>query len=681
MDGIGNDSGVQTVIPFPAPRNCTLHLHDLKLAENSRTASWVFDIDRNRVIWANESALGIWQADTTAALYARDLGADMSTSTQARLQQFQRGFGNGAVFDEFWTLYPNGKPCNLMCRLRGIVLHDGRMAMFCEAEEPARAPTELTQSAHALFFTSVIVTTYDRDGRCLFMNPAARRTFVTTKPMLGDRVVPDELVETLLAFDCNTSQGCFTTAVDTVIGRRIHELEVAITSDGKSRESILTITAIDVTDREMDRERMRFLARHDPMTGLLNRSAIDALIEDMVALDVSNDLTIRIGFLDIDRFRLVNDTMGHKAGDLVLGEVAHRLSVALSDICQIARLGGDEFLIFCCRDMDDDAFMARMASAGASLARPYTVMHRQFDLSASIGVSVYPRHGNTFDELFNAAELALYDAKQDGGGRGNLYDGRLQKAQEGMLQIDAALRHALKSDALSLWFQPRVEADGTTIAGVEALMRWTRDGKAVPPDHFIPVAERTGLIHEIGCHALRMAAQSQIRLKAMGHEIDMSVNVSAKQFCDPSLVTCLEEIAADPRIDPTRFELEITETAFASENMRLDRVLDRIVELGFPLAIDDFGTAYSNIAALRRYPIDCIKIDRSLVAAEGFETLTLGVITMAQALGARTVAEGVETRTQVDWLAHYGCDEFQGHFFSQALPLDGLVDMLEKQVR
>lgn len=655
----------------------TLCATDLKLAETSRTPSWVFDIDHNRIVWVNRSALAIWKSDSAAELYNRDLSVDMSTYAQERLKQFQKDFVRGGVFDEFWTLYPDGKPRNLLCRLQGILLDDGRMAMYCEAEQLSRPSNDFTQSTNALLFTSAIIATYDRDGRCVFMNPAACRTFSSTMPKLHERIVPDDLVETLLEFDSDISQGRFTTAVNTVQGRRIHELDVTITAHSATPGRQLTITAIDVTDQEMDRERMRFLALHDPVTGLLNRNAMAELIENMVTLDDTGDLTMRVCFLDLDRFKLINDTMGHRVGDLVLGQVAKRLSAELSDICQIARIGGDEFLLFCCREINEDTFAARMAKALEVLKKPYIVMHRQFELSASIGLSVYPEHGTTFDELLNTADLALYEAKEDGGNRMSRYDCQLHSKQESILQIDADLRDALKSDALSLWFQPRMKADGTTLAGVEALMRWTQDGKSISPEHFIPVAERTGLIHEVGCRALKMAALSQTRLRAQGHYINMSVNVSARQFSDPSLIDCLEEIAADPLIDPTCFELEITETVLASESTRLDRVLKRIVELGFPLAIDDFGTAYSNIAALRRYPIDCIKIDRSLVAAEGFENLTLGVITMAQALGVKTVAEGVETQDQADWLARYGCDEFQGHLFSEAMPLDDVIAMLE----
>jgi diguanylate cyclase (GGDEF)-like protein len=526
----------------------------------------------------------------------------------------------------------------------------------------------------ALHLTSALVSVYDRTGQCIYMNPAAKRVFAADAVTLGQRIVPHDLSETLLAFDEAASQGDFVAAVDTVLGRRIHEMNVAI--DTEAGEKQLTITAMDVTDREMDRERMRFLARHDSLTGLINRNAATELIEDMIALDAGNGMKMRVCLIDLDRFKLVNEAMGYKAGDFVLVEVARRLKARLPRRFQIARTGGDSFLIFCCSDMDDMAFAAMMQAARADLARPYRIMDRTFELGASMGLAVYPDHGTSSDELLNAADLATVSAKDGDGNRLCSYDETMCRAQVGLLQMNTDLRDALRNDRLSMWFQPRIKADGCTVAGVEALARWIREDGHVSPDQFVPVAEETGLIHDLGCWVLRAAAMHQACLRKAGYDICMSVNVSAKQFSDPALVDCLEEIAADPAIDPARFELEITETVLVRESPRLSRVLKRIVDLGFPMAIDDFGTAYSNMAALRRYPIDCIKIDRSLVTSDGFKHLTLGVITMAKALDVRVVAEGVENRAQVQWLAENGCDEFQGHFFRGAMPFDKLTALL-----
>lgn len=654
-----------------------LALCDLRLAELSRMASWVIDPECFRIVWANTSALAIWQAASLTDLYERDLEHAMSVVARERLLRFGADLPRGAVIEEFLTLYPDGETRQMMCTLQGIVLDDGRSAIYCEAEDVGRTSKTLLQSVQALSYTSALVTIYDITGKCVFSNPAARSAFSTGQPYLHQRLVSRDLVKDLLSFVANRSQGRFTAAVKTIQGQRIHEIDVTLGAGRDSGEQTLVVTAIDVTAQETDRERMRFLARHDPMTGLLNRTALAALIDDMIRLDDSGSLRMRLFHVDLDRFKSVNDAMGHKAGDLLLMEVALRLTTRMSDICTVARLGGDEFLIFFCGEKDDERLTMRLGGLHADLRVPYHIQNKQFEVTVSMGSSVYPKDGRSFDELLTSADLASFAAKAEGGDQLRPYDASLGKVYENQLQLHTDLRAALKAGELSVWFQPRIRANGREIVGVEALMRWTKDGKKISPEIFIPVAERTGLINEIGQWILRSAAECQARLVTMGHAIDMSVNVSAKQFDDPGLISCLEGIAEHSTIDPSRFELEITETVLVSESVHLNWVLKRIRELGYPLAIDDFGTAYSNMSALSRYPIDCLKIDRSLLASDGSETLALGVISMARALGMKIVAEGVESDEQADWLARHGCDEFQGYHFGMPVPFEGLVALLD----
>lgn len=666
--------------PAASPAGTALAFTQVEAFQNSRFPVWVFDIDGSRVIWANGPALEIWSAASLAELRQRDMSLDMSTSVRVRLRQFQAGFRLGEHYDEQWTLFPNGKPRVLSCRFRGCLLPDGRMAMLCEAQAIGRQDLNLRRSSQALLYTAVMVTTYAASGECTYANPAARRAFPATEKSALTRFINPVLREILAEAPSFDAEGTYLSEVATSRGVRIHEVEIRQSYDPIEGRRNFLITEIDVTEQQVAKRELAMLATQDGLTGLHNRTYLALSAAKFIEDSVRRGQPVALLLLDIDRFKFVNDTLGHAAGDELLREIGLRLSAALPEDALLSRLGGDEFCCLLCSAEGERAFLRVGTAVLKELRRPLIVDNYDLSVSASIGLSVAEAGRVTFDELLRKADLALFDAKGSGGNAVRVFRPELAERSQRFLQVDNELREALSRNRLELFYQPRVCFKTGRIVAAEALIRLNSPtGGPVLPDEFIPIAEATGRISAVGRWALREAARHLVTLRQGGASINLSVNVSPRQFADPSFLALLRQLR--PTIDAGAgdIELEITENILVETDRRLQRVLMQISELGYKLAIDDFGTAYSNLASLTRYPISCIKIDRTLIAHKDFRLLVTGVMTIARAFGARIVAEGVETEVQRQWLQDNFCDEFQGYLFSRPVPFAELVRMVARQ--
>ena len=658
-----------------------LKIAQLQILEDSRTPYWLFDIDRGVITWANTAALDLWRSTSLQELTARNFAEDMSSSIRARLKQYQTDFAHGEIFDELWTIYPLDEPISLMCRFRGIELADRRTAMLCEGSELADDAQTLVQGHQALLYTSAIVSTYGPNGSCRYMNPAARRTFAPVAKKLHDRIADDKLVTAILEFNHEISEGRFTTDVLTRFGKRTHEIEVRITRDADRGDQVVVVTEVDISEKEKAKAESAFLAFHDPLTALGNRALFRQKAVKHLQSHRKCDPPLYLCFLDLDRFKYVNDTLGHLAGDQLLKEVAGRLREHLPSDCLLSRLGGDEFAILTegsGKDGLSDLLSFRAFTDGieALFKDWFTVENHQLKVDVSIGVCCFPTQASIFSDLLRKADLALYAAKEGGGGT-VVYQPQLEDKSRRFLSLDSKLRKGLAEGELELFFQPRVELATNRVVGAEALLRWRNDeGEVAGPDEFIPVAEATGLIDELGLYVLREAFARQLQLLENGKRCSLSVNVAARQFGDPNLLPLLRHFAQHPHFDTRFFELEITESMLVADDPYLGRTIAEIADLGYPLVIDDFGTAYSNMAALTQYPIEGIKIDRTLIGSEDLPSLALGVLTIGKALGVKIIAEGVETDEQRVWLAENGCHEFQGFLFSRALPFEEFAALL-----
>jgi diguanylate cyclase (GGDEF)-like protein/PAS domain S-box-containing protein len=438
--------------------------------------------------------------------------------------------------------------------------------------------------------------------------------------------------------------------------------------------STVVVSFHDISDKKraeaMLREHqahLRFMANHDALTGLPTRALLHERGEHAVAVSQRSGCLLALLFIDLDRFKNVNDSLGHVAGDQLLREVATRLSGCLREVDTIARQGGDEFVALLedvQKPYEVEQVTARMQEV---LAEPLAIEGQDVFVTSSIGVALYPRDGEAMSTLIRKADLAMYRAKELGRNTVQFYTPDLDTYTKARLSLESRLKRALEREEFVLHYQPKVNLRSGRLCGAEALIRWDRsEDELVLPAEFIALAEDTGLIVPLGQWVLRRACQQNKAWQQQGMSpMPVSVNLSARQFQDPKLVSMIVAALSDTGLDPPWLELEITESVAMSNLDRSARMLESLRAMGLGLCIDDFGVGYSSLAYLRRFPIQALKIDRSFIMNlpqdEDAAAIVRAVIALAENLRLRTVAEGVEHRSQLDFLRQLNCTEAQGY--------------------
>ncbi|MDB5826455.1 MAG: diguanylate cyclase [Variovorax sp.] len=432
-------------------------------------------------------------------------------------------------------------------------------------------------------------------------------------------------------------------------------------------------------------QKIHHLAFHDELTGLSNRAMFSTSLNE--GLKGANGLpgAIAVLFIDLDRFKNINDTLGHAAGDLLLKEVAVRITSCLHSGDSVARLGGDEFVVIAHGRSDADSLSQLAKKVLAAVAQPFNTHGQEFRVTASIGIAVYPEDGEDEQMLMRNADIAMYQAKQDGKNGFAFYSAEMNQHSVERLAFESSFRHAVDRMYFHIHYQPKIDSRTGRIDGVEALLRWDDpDLGSVSPVKFIPVAEETGLIVPLGRWVLRSACEQQVAWVKQGlHPISMAVNLSPRQFADEGLLEDVRSILATTGMAPGCLELEITESMLIQEAGRAVELLEALRGLGIRLAVDDFGTGYSSLSNLKRFPVDTIKVDRSFIRElpdnSEDRAITEAIIAMGRSLSLNVVAEGVETREQATFLREHGCDQFQGFYFSKAVPAAEIYNLLEDQ--
>ena len=643
------------------------------LVDRLTTPAWIFDIDRSRVVWANRAALEVWRAETLAELTARDLGKDMSVSVATRLRQYQEDFENhGATFSELWTLYPKGEPQTLRVIYSGIRLQDGRMAMFCEGHAYHAETPETLRSAEALLHASVMISLYSSDGQPLYRNPAARSDLGGEDASLSSRFLNEADHQKIRTSLDQRGEARLVARVRAAGGVRWHEITARECRDAVTGSPAILISEIDVSDLKQTEEKARFLALHDVLTGLKNRTFVQHEFQTLLDDARARGEPVGLLFIDIDRFKNINDSLGHAIGDELLIEVARRLQRSVREIDVVARAGGDEFLVLLRDATDRDSLNAVADRIRDELSRPVMADARELRVTASIGISVFPDDGVDINTLMKSADLALYHAKDHGRNCHRYFSPAMREVAVARLDTESSLRQALEQGEFELFYQPRVSIADNRIVGAEALLRWRhREKGLVGPGEFIPLCEETGLIEPIGAWVLETAARQQRIWQDGGHPITVSVNLSPRQLQNEGLLDLVRQIIGKTGCNPTLMELELTESMILGKDGKVAETLQEFSHLGFGISIDDFGTGYSNLAYIQRYPLNCLKIDRSFVAdLKKNAAITELIILMCGLIKAKIVAEGVETEDQLDWLRKRGCHEYQGYLFSRPVELD-----------
>lgn len=432
-------------------------------------------------------------------------------------------------------------------------------------------------------------------------------------------------------------------------------------------------------------QRIEYLAYHDGLTGLPNRSMFSKLLSQSISESRRYDRQLTVAFLDLDRFKQINDTLGHEAGDQLLREVATRLKACVRDSDTVARLGGDEFVVLL-QALGDGKYAATVAQKILTvIAAPFTLIGHEFRITASIGISTFPQDGLDEQTLTKNADIAMYQAKEEGKNNFQFYSEKLNAHSLERLTLESSLRHALEREEFTLHYQAKRDIVSGRITGMEALLRWRHpDLGTVAPMQFIPVAEETGLIVPIGKWVLRTACLQNVAWQNQGlPRLSIAVNLTARQFAEEHLLADVSAILKSTGMDPHLLELEITESMLIRNVEDTRRILTGLKSLGIRIAIDDFGTGYTSLATLQRFPIDTIKIDRSLIRDIAGTTEDTGladaIIAMGKSLSLTVVAQGVETRDQAEFLRTHACDELQGFYFKRPLPADQFTKLLVAQ--
>jgi diguanylate cyclase (GGDEF)-like protein/PAS domain S-box-containing protein len=432
-------------------------------------------------------------------------------------------------------------------------------------------------------------------------------------------------------------------------------------------------TNMDIHERKLTEMRVEYLAHHDELTGLPNRVSFNHSLEHTIRQAKRKRTKLAVMFIDLDRFKNINDSLGHDVGDQLLQEVSLRLRTTLRDSDIVARLAGDEFVVLIDGWLTSEDLVSVSQKILQAVSKPYDLEGQEYDLTTSVGISTYPQHGEDAQELLRHADVAMYRAKEMGKNNFQFYTEQMDFNSVDRLRMESGLRRALTRDELRLHYQPVVNLATGYMVGMEALVRWEHPQRGlVAPGEFIPLAEETGLIVPIGEWVLRAACEQNRKWQQQGYgPLRVSVNLSPRQFT-AGLVGLVARVLQETGLPAQLLELEITEGMVMQNPDQAVRLLNELHDMGIALSIDDFGTGYSSLAYLKRFPIDSLKIDRSFITELPMDSdnaaIIRAIIQMAHGLEIHVVGEGVETAEQAGFLSDQSCDRVQGFHYSKPLP-------------
>jgi diguanylate cyclase (GGDEF)-like protein/PAS domain S-box-containing protein len=578
---------------------------------------------------------------------------------------------------------PSGKPVGF----RGIIKDvTERKQMESDLKQSEKKYRSILESIQEAYFE------VDLAGNFTFFNDSlCRLTGCSREELIGTnyKYFSDEenSRKVFHAFNNVYRTGQATEAFDWMIVRkdgtqRYIEASVSPRQDAAGKTIGFQGVIRDITERKKVEQELNYLATHDALTGLPNRLMFTQHLNQAILSAKRNRRKLAVFFIDLDRFKIINDSLGHEAGDILLKEIAKRLKNALRAVDVVGRLGGDEFVILI-ENFMENAHLAKVAQKVLAAAiKPFRIMDEDCRVTASIGISIYPQDGQDEQTLMKNADIAMYMAKEAGKNNFQFYSANIKSLANERLMIEKNLRLALERKEFYLDYQAKVDFKTHAITGVEALLRWRNDYLGdVTPTQFIPVAEETGLIVPIGKWVLKTACAQNVAWQKQGlPPVCMAVNLSMRQLMDDNLLEDIRETLSHTGMSPNLLELEITESMIMHNPARLVPLLTKIKQMGIRLAIDDFGTGYSSLAQLKNFPVDTLKVDRSFIRniPENSEdrAITEAIISMGKTLSMTVVAEGVETEEQEQFLRERVCDEMQGFYFSKPIKAEEFASLL-----
>ncbi len=464
-----------------------------------------------------------------------------------------------------------------------------------------------------------------------------------------------------------------------------NDLFIAPVLDEQGTLSHFVVAQYDISAVMRYEAEIEFQANHDVLTGLANRNLLRERLTGAITNAERNGKPLWVVFVDVDRFKFVNDTLGHEAGDILLKVLAGRLQSATHEADTVARLGGDEFVLVLPDQIDDGCGQVVLQSIMDSVAQPLMLQDHEFFLTCSMGVAKYPDDANTAESLIKHADIAMYRAKEMGRNTFQFYNSAMIERTLDRLSIEADLRHALERDEFQIQYQPQVCLKHGHIVGMEVLLRWQHPVHGlISPARFIGLAEEMGLIIPIGAWVIRTACKQTKAWQLAGFgDLRVAVNLSPRQFTQKALAQSIADVLQETGLEPRFLEVELTESMVMNDVDNAITILRTLKELGTHISIDDFGTGYSSLSYLRRFPIDVLKIDQSFVNESTVDpdaaAIVVAIISLAHSLRLRVIAEGVETAEQLEFLRAQGCDEMQGYYFSRPVGADAFESLLRRE--
>lgn len=679
-----------------------LRKREMQLAEAQRIAhlgSWEWDPEKGSITWSEElyRIAGLSPGEEIDAKRFLEI---VHPEDRERLSGlFRQALASGSEIDDEYRLVRNDGSVRIV-HGKGRVVNDAGgnpVKMVGTAQDitervRAEAAVRMSERRYRTLFERNLAGVYrtDLSGTILDCNQSLARMLGFDSPEeLWGRSALDFYLhpDVRHKFVDELRRGTVVTNFEVCLKRKdgspVWVLENSSMLDDEEGGVIIEGTMIDISERKRAEETIRHMAYHDSLTSLPNRSLFEEHLKLTVAHAQRSGEKLAVLFLDLDRFKGINDTLGHLGGDEVLKAISARLSAIVREGDTVARVGGDEFVVMLRGVRDADEALEVADRIRVALAQPALVHGRELRVTASIGVAIYPDHGSDVETLLRHADTAMYRAKEHGRDNACLYSPDLSFRWRRRMALEADLLRALEHDELVVYYQPIVELTSGRIVRAEALVRWKHPRRGlIYPGDFISVAEETGHVIRIGGHVLRTAAAAaRVWQNAGFHWVNLAVNISASRFRQASVVDSIAEILEETGLEAKKLQLEITENAIMQDVARTVGILEELRRMGVQIAIDDFGTGYSSLAYLKRLPVDAVKIDcsfiRDLPTDPNTATIVATILAMARDLGLKVVAEGVETEEQLEYLRARGCDEFQGFYFSQAVPLDELRALLD----